>query len=74
MKHEIGAAMKADKQKLTAKVGNSIIAELAKRGCEGGIPAPERVVTEGGGDACQALLSDNGASAVSLLPNLETAR
>jgi hypothetical protein len=31
MKHKIKAAIKADKQKLTAKVGNSIIAELAKR-------------------------------------------
>jgi hypothetical protein len=30
MRHEIKAAIKADKQKLTAKVGNSIIAELAK--------------------------------------------
>jgi hypothetical protein len=30
MRHEIKAAIKADKQKLTAKVGNSIVAELAK--------------------------------------------
>ncbi len=30
MKREIKAAIKADKQKLTAKVGNSIIPELAK--------------------------------------------
>ncbi len=31
MKHEIEAPIKADKQKLAAKVGNSIVAELAKR-------------------------------------------
>jgi hypothetical protein len=30
MKRKIGAAIKADKQKLTTKVGNSIVAELAK--------------------------------------------
>jgi hypothetical protein len=30
MKHQIEAAIKADKQKLTAKVGNLIVAELAK--------------------------------------------
>ncbi len=32
MKRKIKAAIKADKQKLTAKVGDSIIAELAKGG------------------------------------------
>jgi hypothetical protein len=32
MKHEIKATIKADKQKLTTKVGNSIIMELAKGG------------------------------------------
>jgi hypothetical protein len=30
MKSKIGAAIKVDKQKLTAKVGNSIMVELAK--------------------------------------------
>jgi hypothetical protein len=30
MKHEIKATIKADKQKLTAKVGDSIVAKLAK--------------------------------------------
>ncbi len=34
MKREIKAAIKADKQKLTAEVGDLIIAELAKGGVQ----------------------------------------
>jgi hypothetical protein len=62
MKCKIGAVIKADKCKLTADVGNFVIAKLAKGDVKEAFRHLKGWYQKGGGDAGQALPSNNGAS------------